>query len=196
MKQTFRQLAAFGMLMISLMLLAAVALAVGMEGTPLVVVIPFALAITLVLMARGIRLLGQAGFAALAADRNTHQRSGDQLSMGVATNVKIYAGALVARNATGYATPGAVATTLRGMGRASEQVDNTGGADGAKAVTVEKGIFKFANHGTDLVTIADVGNDCYIVDDQTVAKTNGTSTRSVAGKVFAVESDGVWVKFD
>ena len=41
---------------------------------------------------------------------------------------------------------------------------------------------------------ADVGADCYIVDDQTVAKTNGTNTRSVAGKIIAVDADGVWVK--
>ena len=134
--------------------------------------------------------------AALTQDRNTPRRTGDLLSMGMAANAKIFTGSLVARNATGYATPGAVATTLLGMGRASEQVDNTGGADGDKSIEVEKGIFKFANEGTDLVTVADIGNDCYIVDDQTVAKTNGTGTRSVAGKVFGVDADGVWVKFD
>ena len=47
----------------------------------------------------------------------------------------------------------------------------------------------------DAITLADVGSDCYIVDDQTVAKTNGTNTRSVAGKVFDVDADGVWVDF-
>ena len=46
----------------------------------------------------------------------------------------------------------------------------------------------------DLIAQADVGADCYIVDDQTVAKTNGTNTRSVAGKIIAVDADGVWVK--
>lgn len=151
-----------------------------------------AVALLAVVLWRGVRL-GQGGFAALTADRDTHQRSGDQVQLGVATNVKIYAGALVAKNASGYATPGAVATTLRFIGRASEFTDNTGGADNAKKITVEKGIFKFVNYASDLVTIADVGADCFIFDDQTVAKTNGTSTRSVAGKVFAVDSDGVWV---
>jgi hypothetical protein len=33
-----------------------------------------------------------------------------------------------------------------------------------------------------------------VVDDQTVAKTNGSSTRSVAGIVRQVDSDGVWVE--
>lgn len=130
---------------------------------------------------------------ALTADRDTHERDGSKIQLGMATNVKIYAGALVARNASGYATPGAVATTLRFAGRAAEQVDNTGGANGAKNITVEKGVFKFKNYASDLITIADLGNDCYIYDDETVARTNGTSTRSVAGKVFAVDTDGVWV---
>jgi hypothetical protein len=38
------------------------------------------------------------------------------------------------------------------------------------------------------------GNDCYLVDDQTVAKTSATNTRSVAGKIVDVDSQGVWVK--
>jgi len=115
--------------------------------------------------------------------------------MRVGAGVKVYAGSLVARNATGYIVPGSVATTLLGMGRSESQVDNTGGADGDVTVIVRKGVFRFANEGTDLVSIADIGNDCFIVDDQTVAKTNGGSTRSVAGKVVDVDSDGVWVKF-
>ena len=48
---------------------------------------------------------------------------------------------------------------------------------------------------TDAITLADVGSDCYIVDDQTVAKTNGSGTRSRAGRVFDVDSEGVWVDF-
>ena len=43
-------------------------------------------------------------------------------------------------------------------------------------------------------TAADIQKDCYIVDDQTVAKTSGTNTRSVAGKVIEVEADGVFVR--
>lgn len=132
---------------------------------------------------------------ALAADRNTPMKDGELVSVPVATNVKIYAGALVAANATGFATPGAVATTLTYLGRAEEYVDNTGGADGAKKVLVHRNkAFKFKNAAADLVTQADLGKTCYIVDDETVAKTNGTSTRSAAGKVICVESDGVWVQ--
>ncbi|MEI7614096.1 MAG: hypothetical protein WCK63_14435 [Betaproteobacteria bacterium] len=132
---------------------------------------------------------------ALTADRNTHMRDGGLLPAPVAANVKIFAGALVAANATGYAAPGSAATTLTYLGRAESQVDNTGGADGAKIIMVRRGkAFKFANAAADLVTQAELGKTCYIVDDQTVAKTNGTNTRSAAGKVVGVDSDGVWVE--
>lgn len=134
--------------------------------------------------------------AALTTDRNTVRRDGEQLSLPVAAAKKIFAGSLVARDSSGNATPGATATTLLGVGRAEEYVDNSAGAAGDKSVTVRKGTYKFANSASgDLIARADIGSDCYIVDDQTVAKTNGTSTRSVAGKVFDVDTDGVWVKF-
>lgn len=132
---------------------------------------------------------------ALSADRNTPMKDGELVNVPVATNVKIYAGALVALNASGYATPGAVATNLTYLGRAEEQVDNTGGADGAKTVNVRrKKAFKWKNHGADAIVQADLGKTCYIVDDETVAKTDGTATRSAAGKVVGLDSDGVWVE--
>lgn len=134
---------------------------------------------------------------ALSADRNTPMRDGSILNLPVAAAKKIFAGALVARDASGNATPGAVATTLRGVGRAEAHADNTGGTAGAISVDIRKGIFRFDNSASgDLITNADIGADCFIVDDHTVAKTNGTSTRSVAGRVFDVDANGVWVKFE
>lgn len=132
---------------------------------------------------------------ALTADRNTQMKDGELISVPVATNVKCYAGGLAVANATGFAAPGSVATTLTYLGRFEESVDNTGGANGAKTVLIRrKKAFKFKNHGADLVTQAELGKTCYIVDDETVAKTNGTSTRSAAGKVVGIDSDGVWVE--
>lgn len=132
---------------------------------------------------------------ALTADRNTPMKDGELISVPVAASVKIFAGALVAASSTGYATPGAVATTLTYLGRAEEYVDNSAGAAGAKSVLIRRRkAFKFKNHAADLVVQSDLGKVCYIVDDETVAKTNGTSTRSAAGTVVCVESDGVWVQ--
>ena len=132
---------------------------------------------------------------ALAADRNTPMKDGELIGVPVAANAKIFAGAIVVANATGYAAPGSTATTLTYLGRAESSVDNTGGADGAKTVQVRRKVaFKFANLAADLVVQADLGKTCYIADDQTVAKTNGGTTRSAAGKVLGVEADGVWVE--
>jgi len=133
---------------------------------------------------------------ALSADRNTPRRAGDGLKLALAAATLIYAGSIACRNAAGNAVPGATATTLKALGVAEERVDNSAGAAGDKSVQIRKGVFRFTNSAAaDEVTIADLGNDCYIVDDQTVAKTNGTNTRSVAGKVFDVDADGVWVAF-
>ena len=129
--------------------------------------------------------------SALTAERDTKRRTGDQISLNIAANVKVYAGSLVCRDSAGRAKPGVTATDVLGVGRAAETVDNTGGAADAKTVTVDKGIFLFANSATDPVLASDVGADCYIVDDQTVSHTD--TSQSVAGKVFLVESAGVWV---
>lgn len=91
---------------------------------------------------------------ALAADRDTPMKDGELIQVPVATAVHIYAGALVAANATGYATPGATSTTLTYLGRAEENVNNTG-ADGAKTVKVRRRkAFKWLNSGADAVTQA------------------------------------------
>ena len=76
-------------------------------------------------------------------------------------------------------------------------MDNTGAA-GAASVEYRIGLFLFANSSAgDLITIADIGKACFIVDDQTVAKTDGTGTRSRAGIVDGIEaSGGVWVRCD
>lgn len=134
--------------------------------------------------------------AALTADRPTPLRDNRDFEHPVAATTKIYAGAIVALNATGYATKGATATTLKAAGVAQALADNSAGIDGAINVKVRRGLFRFANSASaDLIARTEIGSDCYIVDDQTVAKTNGTSTRSIAGKVRDVDSSGVWVEF-
>jgi hypothetical protein len=131
---------------------------------------------------------------ALTQERDTPERSGDFAVHPVAANRKIYAGALVALNA-GYAAPGSTATGLVAVGRAEETVDNTTGGNGDRSVNVRRGVFRYANSSAaDAIARTEIGKTCYIVDDQTVAKTDGTGTRSAAGKVIDVESAGVWVE--
>lgn len=131
----------------------------------------------------------------LSKDRDTKKRSGKLFSAPVAASVTIYAGALVARDANGNLTPGAVATTLKKSGRALQQVDNSDGSAGDLNCEYEVDCFCWGNSASsDEITKADIGNDCYIVDDETVAKTSGTNTRSVAGQIVDVDESGVWVE--
>lgn len=133
---------------------------------------------------------------ALTQDRNTGRRDGKQVEPPVAAATRIWGGSIVCINAAGYAVPGATATTLKAVGVSEERADNSAGVAGAIRVRCRKGPHRFANSAAaDAIALTDVGSDCYIVDDQTVAKTNGTNTRSVAGKVFDVDADGVWVNF-
>ncbi len=130
----------------------------------------------------------------LTEERATQRRTGDRYSGPIAAETILYAGALVCRNAAGDLVPGAVATTLKPMGIAADTFDNSAGLAGDLKGTYEKGIFPFKNSAAaDEITKADIGNTAYIVDDETVAKTNGTNTRSAAGKIMDVDSFGVWI---
>ncbi len=131
----------------------------------------------------------------LSKNRNTIMREPVLNAFPVAAGVRIFQGALVAASTLGLAQPGATATTLTGAGRAEEEADNTAGAAGAINVTVRRGVFQFKNLAGDPVVQADINKDCFIVDDETVAKTSGGATRSVAGKVRGVDAGGVWVEF-
>lgn len=133
----------------------------------------------------------------LASERGTKSRDGKTFARKVAAGVVIYQGGLTCLTATGFATPGAVATTLTGEGMALQTVDNSAGAAGDLTVEVEKGCFQYKNSAAaDAITIAEIGDDCYVVDDETVAKSNGGATRSIAGKIVDVDAQGVWVRFD
>jgi hypothetical protein len=103
----------------------------------------------------------------------------------------IYAGALVMMDGSGEALAGAIATGQIAVGKAVESVDNT--ADG-KTVMVEVGTHKFANDTGTAVVTSDIGGTCWILDDQTVSGTSNGDTRSRAGVVMDVDTDGVWVE--
>ncbi len=135
---------------------------------------------------------------AATKDRDTQEVPGRARSFPVLANAIGFAGTMQAVNASGFLTPGATSTTLKCVGVLHQPYNNTGGANGAISADVVRGIFgPFANSSAgDAIAQADVGADCFMVDDQTVAKTNGSSTRSVAGKVHYVDALGVWVRFD
>lgn len=132
---------------------------------------------------------------ALTADRNTPElEPGERVGL-LGASQTIFNGSILMRNASGHLIKGATATGSFGVGRAEDN-----GASTTAGVTPQRyrpGVFRFANSSAgDLIAVADIGAACYIVDDQTVAKTNGTNTRSPAGIIDGVDSLGVWVRMD
>jgi hypothetical protein len=133
---------------------------------------------------------------ALSSDRNTPRATGEVKSLAVAAAMLIYGGAIVCRNAAGHAVKGATALGLRGAGIAQERVDNSAGGAGDVSINVREGAYRVDNSAADPVTIADIGSIAYVVDDHTVARTNGLGTRSPAGTICGVDSQGVIIEFD
>lgn len=132
---------------------------------------------------------------ALSADRAVVRRPGETFSFPVAAGVTCYQGGLAVLDSSGDIKPAVVATGLIPAGIFTATVDNASGQAGDVTAEVLPGTFRFANSAAgDAITAAEVGDTCYLVDDQTVAKTNGGSTRSAAGQIVDVDTSGVWVR--
>ena len=134
--------------------------------------------------------------SALNSDRDSPRRDGLQVSIPIAAATIVYMGGMAAINTAGYGVPAGPTASLKVLGVSEAQVDNSLGGAGAANIPVRKGTFRFANSASaDLIAQADIGSVCYAVDDQTVAKTSNSGARPVAGTIFDVDTDGVWVKF-
>lgn len=130
----------------------------------------------------------------LAADRYMKEYVGRDYVAPVYQSSLIYKGSLVCQNATGYAVKGSTSTALRALGVAQEQKDNTSGSSGDLDITYRKGVYPFFNSSSsDEITSAEKDEVCYIVDDQTVAKTSGGGTRSIAGRIRGIDPDTLQV---
>lgn len=133
---------------------------------------------------------------ALTSPRNTPKSLAQVREVPVKANAKIFAGAQVQIDATGFAVAATATAANITIGRAERTADNTGGANGAITVKVSTGVCRFANSAAgDLIARSEIGKPCYVVDDQTVAKTDGGATRPKAGDVFDVDAQGVWVRY-
>lgn len=131
---------------------------------------------------------------ALTEGRNTKRRDGDQFRAPVAAAVCCYEGGIAVRDSAGNVKPGVTGTGLVAVGIFTGRADNSAGLAGAINADYARGVFGFANSAAaDEITKAEIGDVCYIVDDQTVAKTSGSNQRSPAGIVADLDALGVWV---
>ena len=128
------------------------------------------------------------------SDRQTPRRDLGLIVVPVKANAIVRAGYIAVVGATGFAEEGKTATGLTYLGVFDETIDNTGGADGDCIVKVRNHqAFLFDNASADKVTQALVGKKCYITDAQTVSAPSATNTKSEAGVVLEVTSEGVWI---
>jgi hypothetical protein len=118
------------------------------------------------------------------------------LPLPIKGGTRVLLGAIVALDG-GLVVPASEKTGLVALGIAEHTVDNTTGLDADLVVPIRQGVFLvFNSAGADAIAQADVGKDCFLVDDQTVSKTDGGGKRSRAGKAVLLEPDGrmVWVQ--
>jgi len=132
----------------------------------------------------------------LAADKAVEYTQGDELGFPVVNADIIYAGALVSVNANGYAVPGNDTAGQIFVGVAMERQDNSLGAAGAKTVNVKRrGLFKMT-FGT-AISQANVGDNVFLVDDQTVDVTANTTHDIFCGIIAAyIDSTHAWVDIE
>jgi hypothetical protein len=151
--------------------------------------------------------------AALTNSRNTPEMAdgGRMRVYPVEANTNIYLGGIVALDAAGNAVPASATTTtanaLKAIGRAErvhngipgENAINNPGVAGAISIVARKGVFMFNQDNS--ITAAQVGLQCFALDDNTVTATDRASGATVqqyaaAGQVVAIDPSGqVWVDF-
>jgi hypothetical protein len=155
---------------------------------------------------------------ALTTPRDTKSRGSmpipQEMEVGIKGGSKCIQGGMIVIDSSGYATPMTAApgliclgicdpflvsgqTATSGAAPVAGIDDNTTGTNGQLKTKIKTGIRKMSpGAGADAPLITDIGNDCFGLDDNTVARTDKGGTLSRAGKIVDVDADGgVWVCF-
>jgi hypothetical protein len=109
------------------------------------------------------------------------------LGLGAEAGATIYGGTIVCVDANGWAINGSASTALRALGLCDKQVINTVaagyGTAGALNVTIRTGCFML-NCTDGSISAANIGQYCYIQDDNTVSLSDNGGTRPIAGIIM------------
>ena len=124
--------------------------------------------------------------AALTSDRDTVRRNGDEFEFEAASTV--YAGSMVCLNGDGKLVPASITAGLSPVVGVAQRQGKAG-----EKMSVRRGVFAFEAASGDAPTPAQIGATCWAADDCTVQK-NTAANAPVAGIVFDVTDEGVWVK--
>ena len=123
-------------------------------------------------------------------------RDGKTIVLGVAAEMQIREGQMVALNADGYLVPATHSDAAFVVGQANQIALNVNGENGDESIGVKRKLaFLFINSvGADEIKPNHLFEDCYLVNEDTVSATAGGSGRIVAGKVIEISQEGVWVE--
>jgi len=133
---------------------------------------------------------------ALTSDKQLERTEGVELAFPVAASQTIYGGALTCVNANGYAVPGADTNGLIFQGVATERQDNASGSDGDLDVVLRRrGLIKVIMDTA--ISQANVGDNVFLVDDQTVDLTANVTNNIFCGVIAGyIDSTHAWIDIE
>jgi hypothetical protein len=131
----------------------------------------------------------------LTADKKLEYTEGVEHAFDVYRSTTIFGGSLVCVRADGYAVPGSDASGLIFEGVATEKVINSGNDGDAKVVLRRRGLFNVKLGHT--VTIANIGDNVFLVDDETVDLAAQTTYNIFCGIIAGIiDSTHAWIDIE
>ena len=132
--------------------------------------------------------------AFLTKDIDRKEKEGKLLAAPVGAGIKIFNGALVKHNASGYLARAAAEAGAAFAGVSYERVDNTDGSDGDKTCrALKKGAFLMDGTG---FAQSNVGDVVYAKDDNIVGLTDAGNEQAVGKIVEFISATKVRVLID
>jgi len=133
---------------------------------------------------------------ALTADKKLEYTEGVEVSTPVGDAQEIFNGAFVCVNATGYLIPGDDATGIIFHGVSREYKDNSLGSDGDLNCNVRRrGLVKAIMDTA--ITQANVGDNVFLVDDQTVDLTGNVTYNIFCGIIAGyIDTTHAWIDIE
>lgn len=123
------------------------------------------------------------------ADIRRKTRKGDAYGYAVLGGVRIFGGTMIGITAALAAVPAGHASCVALIGFAEENVDNRDGTTGDRLINAKKEVTLITLAGA---TAADIGKTVYASADDTFTLAAGALL--AAGKIDAIDADGVWLK--
>jgi hypothetical protein len=132
----------------------------------------------------------------LAEDKKIEFRDGVELEFEMAGSEKVFGGALCCVNAAGYCLEGSDTAGLIFQGVAIEQVDNSSGSNGDLTIELKRrGLVKVILDT--VITIANVGDNVFLVDDQTVDLTANVTNNIFCGIIAGyIDTTHAWIDIE